>query len=114
MAELYINQKKEILQVLENNKESSYVLQYKGHKYKVDVRTPKEEEEFQKLPKPIKIDLTKMLYAPMPGKILTLSIKIGQKIEETQEVCVIEAMKMQTVFKAIKSGIIKEINVSEG
>merc|ERR1712224_96125 len=85
-----------------------------GHEYKVDVRTPREEDEFQKLPKPIKIDYTKMLYAPMPGKIITLSIKIGQKIKYDQEVCVIEAMKMQTVFKARKSGIIKEINVVEG
>jgi len=55
-----------------------------------------------------------MLYAPMPGKIITLSIKIGQRIEENQEVCVIEAMKMQTVFKAIKGGVIKEVNVNEG
>merc|ERR1712029_142679 len=102
-----MGKKKEILQVLENDNKSSYVLQFKGHKYKVDIRTPKEEEEFQKLPKPIKVDQTKMLYASMPGKIITLSIKIGQRIEEKQEVCVIEAMKMQTVFKATKSGIIK-------
>merc|ERR1712118_9974 len=98
----------------ENKKASSYVLQYKGHKYKADVRTFEEEKEFQKLPKPIKVDHTKVLHAPMPGKILTLSIKIGQRIEKNQEICVIEAMKMQTAFKAIKSGIIKEIKVSEG
>lgn len=113
IAHLYVNKKKEILQVLENNEKNSYMLQYRGYRYKVDIRTPKEEEEFQKLPKPIKIDHTKFLYAPMPGKVISLSIKIGQKIEENQEVCIIEAMKMQTVFKATKSGIIKEINVNE-
>merc|ERR1712218_705561 len=104
VVQVHSNQKHEILQVLENKEKSSYVLQYKGHKYNVDVRTPSEEEEFQKLPKPIKIDHTKMLFAPMPGKILKLSIKIGQKIEKDQEVCVIEAMKMQNVFKAAKGG----------
>ena len=67
------------MQVLENKDKESYLLQYKGHKYYVNVRTSSEEEEFQKLPKPIKIDYTKMLFAPMPGKILSLSIKIGQK-----------------------------------
>merc|ERR1719181_2743750 len=41
IAQIFINQKKEILQVLEDKKKSSFVLQYKGHKYKVDVRTPK-------------------------------------------------------------------------
>jgi len=114
IAKVCFNQKQEILQVLENKEKSSYVLQYKGHKYSIDVRTPSEEEEFQKLPKAIKIDYAKMLFAPMPGKILALSIKIGQKIEKDQEVCVIEAMKMQNVFKAMKSGVIKEINVNEG
>lgn len=114
IAQVYFNGKKEILQVLENKEKSSYVLQYKGHKYCLDVRTPSEEEEFQKLPKPIKIDYAKMLFAPMPGRIVGLTIKVGQKIEKDQEVCVIEAMKMQNVFKAMKTGVIKEINVNVG
>jgi len=114
IAQIHFNGKREILQVLENKEKSSYVLQYKGHKYCIDVRTPSEEKEFQKLPKPIKIDYTKMLFAPMPGRIIALTIKVGQKIEKDQEVCVIEAMKMQNVFKAMKSGVIKEINVNLG
>lgn len=80
IAQVYFNGKKEILQVLENKEKSSYVLQYKGHKYCLDVRTPSEEEEFQKLPKPIKIDYAKMLFAPMPGRIVGLTIKVGQKV----------------------------------
>jgi len=92
---------------------TAFTLLVKGHKYRVEVRSPAEEEEFQKLPKPEKVDFTKMLRSPMPGTLMSLKIKAGDIITQGQEVCIIEAMKMQNVFTAQKSGTVKAVYVEE-
>ncbi|MEA3337935.1 MAG: biotin/lipoyl-containing protein [Chloroflexota bacterium] len=52
--------------------------------------------------------------APMPGTILSLSVKVGDEIERGDEICVLEAMKMQNSIKAPRSGKIAEIAVIPG
>jgi pyruvate carboxylase len=52
--------------------------------------------------------------SPMPGKILELRAKPGEKVKKGQVVVVSEAMKMQYEIKAKVTGEIKEILVSEG
>lgn len=124
LVQLTSGSKKEILQVFssgpvthadggDNTFGTQFTLISKGHKYRVEVRTPEQEAEFQKLPKPVKIDYTKMLMSPMPGTLMSLKIKPGQQIEKGQEVCIIEAMKMQNVFTAQRSGTVKAVYVEE-
>lgn len=52
--------------------------------------------------------------APLPGKVISVSIKPGDKIAELGEICVIEAMKMENPILATVSGVVKEVLVSEG
>ncbi len=52
--------------------------------------------------------------APLPGKILNVKVNVGDKIAEGDELCSIEAMKMENPILAPVSGVIKEINVSVG
>ena len=52
--------------------------------------------------------------APLPGKILRVNIKPGDKISEFDEVCVIEAMKMENPICSTVSGTAKEVLVSVG
>ena len=52
--------------------------------------------------------------APLPGKILRVNIKPGDKISEFDEVCVIEAMKMENPIVSTVSGTAKEVLVSVG
>lgn len=52
--------------------------------------------------------------APMPGKILSVSVQVGARIASGQELCVLEAMKMGVPIKATRDGIVREIRVSEG
>lgn len=52
--------------------------------------------------------------SPMVGKVLRLSIEPGQRVERGQELCVIEAMKMENKIFAKSSGTIKDILVSAG
>jgi acetyl-CoA carboxylase biotin carboxyl carrier protein len=51
---------------------------------------------------------------PMVGKIVSVSVKVGDTIEENDQVAVLEAMKMEMPIVAPTSGKVKEINVSPG
>jgi biotin carboxyl carrier protein len=52
--------------------------------------------------------------SPMPGKIVKIPVKAGQKVENGQTVIIVSAMKMESEYKAGKDGIVKEVHVKEG
>lgn len=54
------------------------------------------------------------ILAPMPGKIVRVLVKLGDKVETGQGLCVVEAMKMQNEIKSPKTGIVERLLVSEG
>jgi len=51
---------------------------------------------------------------PMVGKIVSVSVKVGDKVEENDQVAVLEAMKMEMPVVATAGGVVKEICVSAG
>jgi len=52
--------------------------------------------------------------APLAGRIAVLKVKVGQRVERGDLVCVLEAMKMENEIVAPKAGFVKEIRVSDG
>jgi biotin carboxyl carrier protein len=56
----------------------------------------------------------KTISSPMPGKIVKIPVKAGQKVKSGQTVIIVSAMKMESEYKAGQDGIIKEVLVSEG
>lgn len=52
--------------------------------------------------------------SPMPGKVVSIPVKIGQKVEAGQPVIIISAMKMESEIKVKNAGTVKEIRVKEG
>ncbi|MGH7898116.1 MAG: biotin/lipoyl-containing protein [Candidatus Binatia bacterium] len=52
--------------------------------------------------------------ASMPGKVIDLLVRIGDKVEARQGLLVIEAMKMENEIKAQGGGEVKEICVKPG
>lgn len=51
---------------------------------------------------------------PMVGKIVSVLVKVGDKIKEDDQVAVLEAMKMEMPIAAPVSGTVKEILVAPG
>ncbi len=51
---------------------------------------------------------------PMVGKIVSVSVKVGDKIKEDDQVAVLEAMKMEMPVVAPVNGTVKEIRVAPG
>lgn len=54
------------------------------------------------------------LRAPMPGMIISYSVKVGDHVNTGDLVCVLEAMKMQNSLPAPASGTVKAINFEPG
>lgn len=55
-----------------------------------------------------------IISSPMPGKIVRVMVKAGDKVEVGQIVITVSAMKMESEYKSGKSGTVKEVKVSEG
>lgn len=51
---------------------------------------------------------------PMVGKIVSVSVKVGDQIKEDDQVAVLEAMKMEMPIVAPVSGTIQEVKVTAG
>lgn len=52
--------------------------------------------------------------APLAGKVLDVLVEIGAKVEEDDEVAIIEALKMENTVYAPSGGTVKEIKVKKG
>ena len=56
----------------------------------------------------------KMVKAFIPGTIVKILVRRGRKVEEGDDLLVLEAMKMQNQITAPMSGKISKINVKKG
>jgi glutaconyl-CoA/methylmalonyl-CoA decarboxylase subunit gamma len=54
------------------------------------------------------------LRAPMPGLILDIVVKPGDKVTQGQNLMVLEAMKMKNAIRSPRDGVIQNIPVTEG
>ena len=57
---------------------------------------------------------TKVFRTPMPGVIVSLSVKAGDQVVTGDEVCILEAMKMQQSLRADWTGIVRTVHVQAG
>jgi len=87
----------------------------KGNYFDVTVRTGLQEKAFKLLANSTVSQHHHLdVKAPMPGLILKIRKKVGEKVEQGESVIILEAMKMENDLKASASGIIENILVSEG
>lgn len=54
------------------------------------------------------------LKAPMPGKIVTVSVAVGDEVAHGQPVVILEAMKMENELKAPVGGRVSKVSASVG
>ncbi len=54
------------------------------------------------------------IVAPMPGKIVKVSVDVGVHVEQNHGIVIVEAMKMQNEMKAPRAGRVVAINVAPG
>ncbi|MFY0644193.1 MAG: biotin/lipoyl-binding protein [Bacteroidia bacterium] len=51
--------------------------------------------------------------APMPGLVLDVLVQEGQTVDESQDLVILEAMKMENALKAPQAGVIDVVHVNK-
>jgi len=54
------------------------------------------------------------LLSPMPGTLHSVAVEVGERVALGQELCVVEAMKMQNVLVAERDGVVSELYAAPG
>jgi len=52
-----------------------------------------------------------IIRSPMPGKVIAILVRPGDQVSAGDELCVVEAMKMEQSIRAYRDGVIKTIHV---
>ena len=52
--------------------------------------------------------------APMPGRVLNISIQAGDAIAKGDNLLVLEAMKMENILRAERKGVVAKIEAAAG
>jgi len=89
------------------------ILRISGKKYSVQIKEPVDilldqlgmSQKVQR-----KVNLLK---APMPGLIVKVLVKPGEEVKQGDSLLILEAMKMENVFRASADAVVKEIMVGE-
>ncbi|XP_070607330.1 propionyl-CoA carboxylase alpha chain, mitochondrial [Erythrolamprus reginae] len=85
-------------------------IQFLGTVYKLRVLSQLAAELSKYMLEKVTEDSTSIIRSPMPGAVVAISIKPGDLVAEGQEICVIEAMKMQNSLVASKTGKVKAVH----
>jgi propionyl-CoA carboxylase alpha chain len=59
-------------------------------------------------------DGSRALLCPMPGLVKAIAVKVGQEVKTGEQLCIVEAMKMENVLSAERDATVKAILCKEG
>jgi len=93
---------------------NGYRLRYRGADIRAFVRSPREAELARLMPEKKPADMSRMLLCPMPGLVVSISVKEGDEIQEGQTLATVEAMKMENILRAERKAKVKKINAKPG
>ncbi len=78
-----------------------YILEEKSEEYSASGAVKKEEG-------------VQYVTSPMPGKVVKVLVRPGDRVKEGQGLIIVESMKMENEFTADFDGIVKEVKASPG
>jgi propionyl-CoA carboxylase alpha chain len=89
-------------------------VQHNGTRIDALVMSPRMAELHQLMPFKAPPDLSRYVLSPMPGLLVDVAVKPGQKVQAGERVAVIEAMKMENVLFATQDGVVKSVVANKG
>ncbi|MGL5346670.1 MAG: biotin/lipoyl-containing protein [Peptostreptococcaceae bacterium] len=101
----------------------TYHITLNGKVYEVQIEDVTELKPENKASEPVKLtsaptitknSIGESITAPMPGTILNILVKEGEKVKKGQVLAVLEAMKMENEIVAPVDGEIASITVGKG
>ncbi len=89
-------------------------VQHNGTRIEALVMSTRMAELHKLMPFKAPPDLSRFVLSPMPGLLVEVSVKPGQKVQAGERVAVIEAMKMENVLFATQDGVVKQVVAAKG
>jgi propionyl-CoA carboxylase alpha chain len=93
---------------------AGFALTHAGATVDVLVVSPRVASLRKLMPEKRVADTSKFLLSPMPGLLKALPLKAGQEVKAGQELCVVEAMKMENILRAERDGKIAKLHAAAG
>ncbi len=93
--------------------ESSFFITINGFQFKI-IRNDILDESIKWENRISNLNNEKILYSPLPGKVVKINIKEGQKVQKGQDLIIIEAMKMENKLASKYETVVKSVNVTIG
>jgi propionyl-CoA carboxylase alpha chain len=93
---------------------NGHVLAHSGAVIEARVYTRREAELAAFLPKKRAPSGANVLRSPMPALVKSIEVVVGQDVKTGEPLCIIEAMKMETMMRAERDVRVSKINVKPG
>ncbi|MCD4747668.1 MAG: biotin/lipoyl-binding protein [Bacteroidales bacterium] len=100
------------VELTQNKSGKKYIVNTLYNSYDVEIIDA--ESKYLKSRQKEHIDEEDTISSPMPGKVVKILVKTGDKVKAGDTVIIISAMKMESEYKVKKDRLIKNILVKEG
>lgn len=111
---LYKNKSVEIEIIDINPEEKKYHLLLDGKEFKLSLKDRLDLLIDQMGYRDLEVAAFKEVNAPMPGLVLEILVKEGDKVHKGDNLIILEAMKMENIIKADGEAAIKKIAINPG
>ena len=89
-------------------------LGHRGVETEAHVFTRREAELARLMPVKEAPDTSKQLLCPMPGLVVSIAVEVGQEVKAGEQLCVVEAMKMENILRAERDGTVSAVHALAG
>ncbi|MFH1161034.1 MAG: biotin/lipoyl-containing protein [bacterium] len=100
------------IELIEEGSPKKYYINTYRYSYNAEIIDA--ETKYQKSRHADHGDDTDVISSPMPGKVVRILVKEGDRVTAGDTVIVVSAMKMESEYKVKSDRVIKEIRVKEG
>lgn len=100
------------VELIQGREPKTYTINTLYNSYDVDIMDA--EAKYLKGRKQDELDDDNAISSPMPGKVVKILVKIGDKVKAGDTVIIISAMKMESEYKVKSDRVIKDILIKEG
>jgi pyruvate carboxylase subunit B len=94
--------------------EGSWVIAAAGERFLVEVADERTRQIRAFAAAPVRVEGGGVVVAPMPGLVVRVGVRQGQRVEAGDGLVVVEAMKMENELRAPRPGVVTGVHVAAG
>ena len=93
---------------------TNWALSHAGVSTDVTVLSERADVLLERMPEKPVADTAGMVLSPMPGMMVDVLVNVGDAVETGQALAIVDAMKMENILRAERSGMIGKVHVAKG